>query len=135
MGISPLLSWSSSFVLFQPRNRMAHHQGSLLNNLFLTALGAIGQGPMGLPLNSAVSFVVGRPLSADSRVIRFRIPDPPATASCSYRSSAAADGQLSLKTKNLPLWCEALGLNQLRHTLVAQHPVQLADSGMDLPVK
>jgi hypothetical protein len=48
---------------------------------------------------------------------------------------SGTDSLFWLKTNNLAVWCEALGLNQLGHTLVAQHPLQLEDRGMDLAVK
>jgi hypothetical protein len=48
---------------------------------------------------------------------------------------SGTDGQLLLKTNNLAVWFEALGLNQLRHNHVAQPPLQLADRGMEVPVK
>ena len=38
--------------------------------------------------------------------------------------------QLLLKTNNLAVGYEALGLNQLRRTPVAQHPLQLKDRRM-----
>ena len=40
---------------------------------------------------------------------------------------SGADGQFSLQTNNLTFRCKPLGLNQLRHTPVAQHPLQLED--------
>jgi hypothetical protein len=47
---------------------------------------------------------------------------------------SGTDSQFWLKTKNLPLWCEALRLNQLRDTLVAQHPLHFED-GMKYPLE
>jgi len=40
---------------------------------------------------------------------------------------SGADGQFSLQTNNLFFRCKLLGFNQLRHTPVAQHPLQLMD--------
>jgi hypothetical protein len=47
---------------------------------------------------------------------------------------SGADGQFSLKTNNFTFRCKPLGLNQLRHTPVAQHPLQLEDR-MECPLK
>ena len=47
---------------------------------------------------------------------------------------SGADGQLLLKTNNVPFRCEPLGLNQLRHTPVAHDPLQLEDR-MEAPLK
>ena len=43
------------------------------------------------------------------------------------RIVSGADGQFSLKTDNLTFRCKPLGLNQLRHTPVAHHPLQLEE--------
>ncbi|HEY7557482.1 MAG TPA: hypothetical protein VIH18_22010 [Candidatus Binatia bacterium] len=41
----------------------------------------------------------------------------------------------SVKIYNLTLRGEALGLNQLRYSLVAQNPLQLQDGGLELQVR
>ena len=40
---------------------------------------------------------------------------------------SGADGQFALKTNNFTFRCKPPGLNQLRHTPIAQRPLQLRD--------
>jgi hypothetical protein len=56
---------------------------------------------------------------------------PPPLSSRRYAARCAR----SVKIYNLTLRGKPLGSNQLRHSLVAQHPLQLQDGGLGLHVR
>ena len=51
------------------------------------------------------------------------------------RLDPVPNGEFALQTNNLPVRCKPLGLNQLYHISVAQHPLQLEDRGIEVTVK
>ena len=60
----------------------------------------------------------------ESRVARVALS---AIVSLYDQASRVTDGRFSLPTTNVAVRCQPLGLNQLRHTPVPDHPLQLED--------